>query len=83
MDIGTSRVEAAAALSVSPVTPRAVALEPVPARQRAYTFRMSDLFVLAADVETDAEHFLAEELSRSIRRPDLAVIVGEQQGIAA
>ncbi|WP_334654871.1 lytic transglycosylase domain-containing protein [Sphingomonas panaciterrae] len=33
---------------------------------------------IAADVETDAEHFLAEELSRSIRRPDLAVIVGRK-----
>lgn len=33
---------------------------------------------IAADVESDAEHFLAEELSRSLRRPDLAVIVGRK-----
>lgn len=33
---------------------------------------------IAANIESDAEHFLAEELSRSIRRPDLAVIVGRK-----
>ena len=31
---------------------------------------------IAADVSTDADHFLADELSRTMDRPDLAVMVG-------
>lgn len=31
---------------------------------------------IAANIEGDTDHFLAEELSRSLQRPDLAVIVG-------
>jgi soluble lytic murein transglycosylase len=34
--------------------------------------------VIAADVESDADHFLADELSRSLRRPDLGVLVGRK-----
>ena len=32
--------------------------------------------VIASDAETDADHLLADELSRSIGRPDLGVLVG-------
>ncbi|WP_085809461.1 lytic transglycosylase domain-containing protein [Sphingomonas sp. TZW2008] len=32
--------------------------------------------VIAGSVSSDADHFLADELSRTIRRPDLAVMVG-------
>lgn len=33
---------------------------------------------IAADVESDADHHLADELSRSLRRPDLGVLVGRK-----
>ena len=33
---------------------------------------------IAAAVESDTDHFLADELSRSLRRPDLGVLVGRK-----